>query len=549
MSQAANTQPKNPYLSNLHGDLTGGLIAAIVALPLALAFGVASGLGAEAGLYGAIACGLFVALFGGTPGQVSGPTGPMTVVAAGIVATHAGRPELVFGAVILGGLLQIIIGAIRGGQLVHYIPYPVVSGFMTGIGLIIILVEIPPLFGLDTPSSALEGVKSLPQIPELYNPFALIVGLSTIAVIYLLPRFAPKVPASLVALVLATIVTSYMGLDIPQIKDIGEIPLGLPIPRLPMLSFSDLLVIVPAGISLALLGAIDSLLTSVIVDKITHRRHNSNKELVGQGIGNIVSGLVGGLPGAGATMRSVVNIQNGGRTNLSGVVHSIILLVVLLGAASIASLIPLATLAGILVTVGISIMDYRGLKRIPKTARDDVLIMLIVLALTVFLDLITAVLVGLALAAFLFCKRFSDLETSYHGHLDTLSHLHDVIHQIPEIHRKQIYLYTFNGPLFFGEARNFKQVIANLKDVHTMILSFQNVPLIDQTGLFSLEDSVHLLENQGSRVLFVGLAGEVKTAMERIGLIHRIPDENFFESLEEAVHHLAEIPQPKAQPR
>jgi sulfate permease, SulP family len=310
-------------------------------------------------------------------------------------------------------------------------------------------------------------------------------------------------------------------------------------PRLPLISLTDFLIIIPAGISLALLGSIDSLLTSLIVDKVTFNRHDSNKELLGQGVGNIVSGLIGGLPGAGATMRSVVNVQNGGRTNLSGIVHGLILLIILLGAAPIASLIPLATLAGILITVGISIIDYRGLKSVRRSPKDDVMVMFLVLGLTVFLDLITAVLVGLSLAAFLFCKRFAELDISEHGRLDSLQDMQGVIKTIPEDKLKEIYTYTFNGPLFFGEARNFNYTVSNLIDVKTMILNFGNVPLMDQTGMISLEDSVLLLEKRGCKVIFVGLNPENRNCLEKMGLIDNISRQNYFETFEAAISHLS----------
>lgn len=526
-------------LPAIKGDLMGGLMAAVVALPLALAFGVASGLGAQAGLYGAIACGIFASLFGGTPGQVSGPTGPMTVVAAGIIATHTNQPELVFGAIILGGVLQILIGAIKGGQLVHYIPYPVVSGFMSGIGFIIILVEIPPLFGLDTPSSAVAGLQSLVRIPGLMIPEALGIGLLTLTLIYLLPRFIKVVPSSLIALIVCSALAMVLGMEIPRIEDIGQIPQGIPMPVLPAISLSDLAIIVPAGISLALLGSIDSLLTSVIVDKITFKRHDSDKELTGQGIGNIVAGLFGGLPGAGATMRSVVNVRNGGQTGLSGVVHGILLLGVLLGAGSIASQIPLACLAGILIATGISIIDYRGLKTVFRAPKDDVLVMLLVLGLTVFLDLIIAVLAGLSLAAFLFCKRFADLEASHHDHLDSLEHLKDIIKQIPEALVRNIYIYTFNSPLFFGEAQNFNLLVSNLSNVKILILDFRNVPMIDQTGLFTLEDSIGILQRKGIRLMLVGLSDELHRKLDKMHLFDKVPAKNCFDSLESALSSFA----------
>jgi sulfate permease, SulP family len=526
-------------LKHLKGDLTGGVVAAIVALPLALAFGVASGLGAQAGLYGAIACGIFAGLFGGTPGQVSGPTGPMTVVVASMIAAHTGQPELIFAAILLGGLLQIAMGALKMGGLIRYIPYPVISGFMTGIGIIIIAVEIPPLFGLPTPSNAVEGIKAIADIPSGLNPLAIVIGLVTILIIYLLPRLLRGIPPALVALFGCTLATVYLGLEIPQIRDIGAIPAGMPAPHIPLVSWANLTVIFSAGLSLAVLGAIDSLLTSVVVDKVTFQHHNSNRELIGQGIGNFVSGLFGGLPGAGATMRSIVNVQSGGKTQLSGVIHGVLLLGVLLGLGSLVSTIPLACLAGILITVGISIMDKRGLKSIGRAPSGDILVMIIVLLLTVFLDLITAVLVGLSIATFIFCKRFADLESSEHGHLESLQEFYDTIQRIPPEDLKRIYSYTFVGPLFFGEVSNFNRVLSQLSDIKILILNLENVNLVDQTGVFALDDTIKLLNQRGIRLLFTGLHHHLDPLLTKMNVSRHILPENRFDTLEDALEQIA----------
>src|SRR3989338_7644134 len=356
---------KERYFSNLLGDILAGLTTGIVALPMALAFGVASGLGAEAGLYGAMACGIFAALFGGTPGQVTGPTGPLTVVTATIIASHLKHPEYLFCAVILAGLLQIFFGLIKTGQFVRYIPYPVVSGFMSGIGVIITLIQLAPLFGLKGYGDAEEALVHLIDIPK-----------------------------------------------------IGEIPQGFPIPKIPIIPFEELHLIVPAAFTLALLGSIDSLLTSVVVEKVTSKRHDSDQEQIGQGIGNIAAGLIGGIPGAGATMRSLVNIKSGGTTYLGGIVHGLFLLAVLVSIGPLASIIPLSCLAGILITVGIGILDYKGLKSIGKAPKEDVIVMFVVLLLTIFVDLIMAVIAGVALSSVLFAKKLSDKSFSTHSSFD-----------------------------------------------------------------------------------------------------------------------------------
>lgn len=519
--------------SSLSGDTVGGLTAAVVALPIALAFGVASGLGAAAGLYGAIACGFFAALFGGTAAQVSGPTGPMTIVVASLFAAHPDRPGLIFAAVLVGGALQIVLGRIKAGQLIEYIPYPVVSGFMTGIGFIIIVLQLNPLFGKDGTGKVLDAVQSMPTLMIDWNLNAAMIGALTIALIYSLPLIWRKIPAMLLSLILATCTALWWNLDVPTI---GPIPDRLPVPALPSVQFFEVQEILLGGIALAILGALDSLLTSVIADKTMFSRHDSNQELVGQGIGNIVAGIMGGLPGAGATMRTIVNIRSGGATKLSGMIHSIVMLVVLLGLGSLASRIPLAVLAGILITVGISIIDYRSIKNIRKTPRSDVAVMIVVLFLTVFVDLIIAVLVGVCLACALFVKGWSDAKLSEHGHVDNLEHFLEITgHLDPEI-RKAIYIYTFNGPLFFGEVKNFQSAMQSVDYARYIILRFTNVPIIDQSGALTLVEADRLWEMKGAKILFVGIRPDIKERLTEMGVIGS--EHHCFMTLEDAVEYI-----------
>lgn len=505
-------------------------MAAIVALPLCLAFGVASGLGAAAGLYGAIACGIFSALFGGTPGQCSGPTGPMTVVAAATFAIAPTRPDLVFAATIAAGWLQIVLGFAKAGRLIGYMPYPVISGFMTGIGVIIIFIELGPLFGLPTANSVIGAIEGLARLPHEWNRQALIVSAVTLSLIYVLPFISKRVPASLFALVAATLMSHTLGLDVPKI---GEIPSTLPLPKIPNISIDDAHLIIQNGLTLALLGSIDSLLTSLVLDKVSGRRHNSDRELVGQGIGNMISGMLGGLPGAGATMRSMVNVKSGGTTASSGAIHGFLLLVILVFFAKIAAEIPLAALAAILLTVGLSIMDWRVLKALRKTPKADALVMLTVLALTIFVDLIVAVLAGVALASVLFVKQLSDAKVSSIDRLDSLEELAHSVDHIPEHIRKGTYSYVMKGPLFFGEAKNLADVVDKLDGARYVILRLRNVPLVDQTGAFALETAIEKWQRRGIKVLFVGLQPNIKKTLEDVGA--KIDLENCFERFENAI--------------
>lgn len=527
------TQIRERFFSNVSQDLVGGLTAAIVALPIALAFGVASGLGPSAGLYGAIAAGFFAAMLGGTATQVTGPTGPMTVVVAALYATNRDRPEVVFAAVIIAGILQILLGKIKAGQLIEYMPYPVVSGFMTGIGLIIIILQINPLLGRAPQGKVVDALLALPDALAGFDLQVLCLGAATILLLSILPRVSKRLPKELIALIVTTLfAVGFM----PEIPVIAEIPQRIPLPSIPIIEIHEVQQAFIAGIALAILGALDSLLTSLVVDKTTMTQHDSNEELTGQGAGNIAAGFIGGLPGAGATMRTIVNIHSGGRSRLSGMIHSLILLLVVAMLGSLASRIPLTVLSGILITVGISIIDYRSLLQIRKTPRSDVIVMLTVLFLTVFVDLIIAVLVGVCLACALFVKEMSDAQLSEHGHIETLEHLVEMAEHLPVETRKAIYTYTFNGPLFFGEVKNFQSAMQRVEGARYITLRFTNVPIVDQSGALALEEAERLLEAKGAVILFVGIRPDIRQKLEEMNVIRA--NHSCFRTLEEAVEFI-----------
>jgi len=521
---------------NLVSNLYGGITAAIVALPLALAFGVQSGMGAIAGLYGAIALGIIAALFGGTKTQISGPTGPMAVVASAIIAGEIaiyGSLEAALGTIVatfvLAGIFQILMGISRIGQYIRYMPYPVVSGFMSGIGFIIIIMQIFPFFGLSSPNNIVDVVSSLGTIFTSIDFHAVALAIGTIAIIYLFPRITKAVPSTLVALITLSIASTLLELQVPII---GNIPQGLPDVHIDTLLSMDwhhpMVIIIPA-LTLAALGAIDSLLTSVVADNMTKTQHNSNKELIGQGIGNTIVGLIGGLPGAGATMRTVVNINAGGKSSLSGVVHGVVLLIVLLGAGAYAKLIPLPVLSGILITVGIGIIDYKGIKHIFHVPRADAIIMLIVLILTVFVDLLQAVAVGMVMASILFMKQTGDTAQSKSSS-NTLADFHninpladekDIIDEIKD----QIFIQHFDGPIFFGFTSHFKEMMRELPDVSVVIFRMENVPTIDQSGMYAIEDAVLEIEKKGILVILTGIQKQPEDMLRNIRLIPNLIEE------------------------
>jgi SulP family sulfate permease len=397
------------HLGNLRGDIYGGVTAAVVALPLALAFGVASGAGPVAGMYGAVFVGLFAALFGGTPAQVSGPTGPMTVVMAGVLTRYAHEPAMAFTVVVMAGLLQIGFGLMRLGRYINLMPYPVLSGFMSGIGCIIIILELAPLAGHENPGGGpLAALVGAPSAFAAANGDALVIGLVALAIGFAWPARANRIiPAPLLALGVGVALAAYLLTNAPVL---GEIPTGFPVPRLPTFDLVALPGMVQSALVLAFLGSIDSLLTSLVADNVTQTRHESDRELIGQGIGNAIAGLMGAIPGAGATMRTVVNVRAGGRTPISGALHALLLLGVLLGLGRYAKSIPHAALAGILLKVGYDIIDWTYLRQAHRAPRAGVVFMLVVLVLTVFVDLITAVAVGVVMASLLFVKRMADLQ-------------------------------------------------------------------------------------------------------------------------------------------
>jgi len=604
---------------HLRGDLFGGITAGIVALPLALAFGVSSGLGPSAGLYGAIFISFFAALFGGTNTQISGPTAPMTavsmVVIAGIVAVNDGDINKALPAILtiflLAGIIQIGLGLVGLGKYIKYIPYPVVSGFMTAIGVIILVTQILPAVGYypkedaqyvnqyvaEAEEKILENIlreeagegilvledfeetikrahaiteadmlkeartlaakdasgvlgtfKVLPRAVRNINWMELGLALVTIFIIYGFKRITTAIPSTLVALVTVSGVAFGFGLDY---RPIEQIPSGLPIPNLEIFTNFNLSTITPyifTALTLALLGAIDSLLTSVVADNMTQTKHKPNKELVGQGIGNSIAALFGGIPGAGATIRTVVNINSGGKTRLSGMVAGVLLLIVLLALGPVASQIPAAVLAGILVTVGIGVMDYRGLKAIPHLPKDiklgplklssEVIIMLVVMVLSSIWNLVYAVGIGLVIASLMFMKKIGDITAQRSDVKPLREETWSDEKNLPENIKEEIFIKHIKGPLFFGSTTEFQQLASQIPDTaSTVVIRMGRMQYMDQSGLYAMEDVLQDLKRKNIMVLLVGILDQPKYMMERIDIIPGlIPQEHIFESFKSCMN-------------
>ena len=601
-------------ISNFRGDFFGGITAGIVALPLALAFGLSSGLGPSAGLYGAIFISFFAAFFGGTPTQISGPTAPMTAVSmvfiADILSNFDGSISkalpIILAVFLLSGLLQIVLGIIGLGKYIRYIPYPVVSGFMTAIGVIILVTQIAPTVGyyvkediefvenfiekaesnliqkslndeisnemlvLDDFKSAIENSKNitqdkimteaktlaskkasgvlgtinvLPRILKNIDITELILALFTIFIIYGFKKITTVVPSTLVALFVVSGIAYGFGINY---RPISAIPSGLPEIQFGIFKVIDIALIAKyifVAITLSLLGAIDSLLTSIVADNMTKTIHEPNKELIGQGIGNSIGALFGGIPGAGATIRTVVNINSGGKTRLSGMIAGLLLLFILLALGPIASKIPAAVLAGILITVGIGVMDYKGLKAIPYMPKPEVFILVIVLVLSSVWNLVYAVGIGLVIASLIFMKKVGDL-TSRSLNVTPLKReeaWNDEF-EFPSNLKEEVFIKHIEGPLFFGNTAKFTETAKQIPLTSSvLVIRLDKVPYIDQSGLYALESVIMDLIKKDKKVLLVGIKKQPKYLMERIDIIpDLIPENQLFNEFKSAVFWLKE---------
>ena len=617
----------NNIFKHIKGDFFGGLTAGIVALPLALAFGVSSGLGASAGLYGALFLSFFAALLGGTNTQISGPTAPMTALSMVIISTIVIMNDgdvskalpLILGVFLLSGLLQIVQGILGLGVYIKYIPYPVVSGFMTAIGLIILTTQTLPVLGYypkeDTElvksfekeaenailvksieenaknnlidkesfnlaasnseaiteidiqneskvqaskfaSGVIGSLRVLPRAIQNIDFTELLLALGTIIIIYGFKRITTVIPSTLVGLILMTIVAIFLT---PGYRPITEIPSGFPMPQWGIFTEISVVELIPyffTALTLSLLGTIDSLLTSVVADNLTKTRHKPNKELIGQGIGNTISSIFGGLPGAGATIRTVVNINSGGVTRISGMVSSMVLLFIILIFSSIASKIPAAVLAGILVTVGISVMDYKGLKAISILPKDikfkgfgvssEVIIMVSVMLLATFWNLVYAVGIGLLIACIFFMKKsgdsMSELSLARYVSKEKITsktELSDInVDGTSDIAVKQIV-----GPLFFGSSDSFQKMISKIPDSTSIVVfKLDSMNYLDQSGIYVFEEIISSLTASNKKVYFTGLQSQPKLMLNKMGLFEsRINDNQVYDNYNKCVEYIKKI--------
>ncbi|MYD51263.1 MAG: SulP family inorganic anion transporter [Dehalococcoidia bacterium] len=541
----------NYSLQTFRGDIFGGITAAVVGLPVALAFGVASGLDPVAGIYGAIAVGFFAAVFGGTRSQISGPTGPMAVAMAVVVAANADNLAEAFTIVIMAGLIQILLGVLRIGRFVAYTPYSVISGFMSGIGVIIILLQTLPFVGAKVAEGGpLGAVKSWPDVMTDINVNALAIAAVTLAVGVLWPnRLRQYLPPTLAALLAGTMLSVLWLTNTPVI---GDVPTGLPDIRLPELSVGALGRAVQPALIIALLGSIDSLLTSLVADAMTRTRHNPNRELIGQGIGNMAAGFIGGLPGAGATMGTVVNIRAGGSTQISGVLRAVILLALILGLGRYVESIPHAALAGILMKVGWDIIDWRFLTRVHRVQREHLLVMVITLLLTVFLDLVTAVAIGLIAAGMASARLWERLEldsvisvplldrnflygkNEFEGFDLDAEDEEDEEEEVDE-YSARVGMVALRGSFSVASSNKLVNTISlDIQEHEVVIFDFTDTVSVDDSAALVVEQLIDIALDEDTECIVMGLAGRPATTLYALNVLKRVPEDHIVETLDEA---------------
>ncbi len=519
------------------GDLFGGITAAVVVLPVSLAFGVASGLGAVAGMYGAVAVGFFAAVFGGTKPQISGPTGPMAVAMAVIVTSHAETLAEAFTIVIMAGLLQVLLGVMRVGRFVAYTPYSVISGFMSGIGVIIILIQTLPFIGVGTATGGPVGaIRAWPDAVTDLNPSAVAIAGTTLLVGVLWPaRLRRFLPSTLAALIAGSLLGILWLTNTPVI---GEVPSGLPELRVPDVSPGFLVGAIQPALILALLGSIDSLLTSLVADAMTRTRHNPNRELLGQGIGNTVTGLIGGLPGAGTTMGTVVNLRAGGRTPVSGVLCAGILLAMVLELGQYVEEVPHAVLAGILMKVGWDIIDWRFITRVHRVQREHLLVMALTLFLTVFLDLVTAVAIGLIVAGMASARQWERLELDSVVSvplLDSTFLTPDDTSDDADLFSARAGLVSMRGSFSVASSGKITTAIsADIRDHEVVIMDFSDTVHMDDSAALVIEQLIDVAYDQDTACIIMGLKGRPAVTMQALNVLRRVPRDHFVADIDEA---------------
>jgi len=529
---------------DLPGDVLAGIVVGVVALPLAIAFAIASGARPEQGLYTAIVAGFLISALGGSRVQIGGPTGAFVVLVSGVIGEF-GYDGLAI-ATLMAGAFLIVMAFARLGEVIRFIPYPVTVGFTSGIALIIAMGQVGDALGLEIqslPSGFLARSAVYAEHLTTARPAAIAIFLATVAIVQLWPRVGNRIPGPLVALVATTAIARAADLPVDTIHSrFGDVPGTLPLPRLPDFDPSILPKLVSPAIAIALLAAIESLLSAVVADGLTGGRHRSNAELLAQGIANLASPLFGGIPATGAIARTATNVRNGGRTPVSGMVHAAVLLAILLAAGPLAGMIPMATLAGILMVVAYNMSEWHVFARLLRAPRSDVIVLITTFTLTVGIDLVVAIQVGVVLAALLFMRRMTEVTqvtqlrdlTDY----ETSESADEVAPDLPP----SVEVFEIHGSFCFGAARKFTEtLLASRSTPKVVILRMRHVLAMDATGLNALEDVIIRLKKRGSRLLLSGVHAQPLIALERSGMLERIGEDCLFSNFDEAASRAAEL--------
>ena len=521
-------------------DLTAGLIVAIIALPLSIALALASGATPEQGLYTAIVAGFLISFLGGSRVQIAGPTAAFASIVAGIIATN-GFSGLVI-ATLMAGIMLIVMGVCKFGSLIKFIPFTITTGFTSGIAVTILIGQIKDFLGLTFKNSPVETVEKIEEIIHCIstiNPMAVAIGIVSLAILIIFPKFIKKIPPSIFAILVSALLVHFLDLDVLTIGDLYEISSKAPTPSIPEFSFETIKAVFPDAVTIAVLAAIESLLSCVVADGMIGSRHNSNMELVAQGIGNIGSALFGGIPATGAIARTAANIKNGGRTPIAGMVHAVVLLLVLLVLMPLASYIPMPTIAAILFIVAYNMSEWREFRAIVKTSpKSDIFVLVLTFVLTIAFDLVVAIAVGLILSTLLFMKRMSD-ETNAYGwkEIDESTDEDNVnLKVIPE----GASVFEITGPIFFGAATKFTDTLSST-DKKVLILRMRSVPAIDATGIHAFETILKNFEKKGKTLIISHANEQPLKALKKSGLYTRIGKENFQRNIDDALKRADEI--------
>ena len=532
-------------------DLMAGIIVGIVAIPLAIAFGIASGVGPTEGLVTAIIAGFIISALGGTKVQIGGPTGAFIVIVYGIIQQY-GLAGLAI-ATVVAGLMQILMGVFKLGSVIKFMPYPIIVGFTGGIAITIFSTQMNDLFGMgieNVPANFIDKWACYFQNIDNINWWAFLIGIVSILIIVYTPKFSKKIPGSLLAIVVMTVVCwllkEYAGVDsIKTIGDLYELPKGLPKFRMPALAegetfFSTAQAVLPAAFTIAMLGAIESLLSAMVADGVVGDKHNSNTELIGNGVANLVAPFFGGIPATGAIARTMANINNGGRTPVAGIVHTIVLLLVLLFLGGLVGMIPMPCLAGVLIVVSYNMSGWRTIRSMCRQSRGDIAVLFLTLLLTVIFDLTIAIEVGLILAVVLFMKRVmesvnisvveKEMSLNRGGELDEKITLPD--------HTE---VYEIEGPFFFGVANRFEELQRNRKVQPIRIIRMRRVNFIDATGIHNLEIFIESAQKEGQTIILSGVNADVYEALLHSGIVAMVGEENVLDHINKALNRATEL--------